>query len=254
MKFNEINPATDLEHNQIRVRLFGNLEMENKFGRMDDVTARNHALTWLTLKYILVNLNRNVDQDELMAFTFEGKPITEQDGAMRTRLKRTRTLLKPLGLDGRNGLILFSDGKFRCNPDFELITDEKEFLNILDRLDNIPADDPAGLVLCTEAMELYRGEYLACTYTDGWLKPYRDHYKREFTKLCEDVMERMAELRTYSAAELLWRRAIAVVPVEDALHQKIFRFLVDNRQRMEIPRYVSQLYLKGASWINDFEY
>ena len=253
-KFNEIDPAVDLEHNQIRVRLFGNLEMDNKYGHMDDVTARCHAITWLTLKYILVNSNRDVDQDEFMAFTFEGKPITEQDGAMRTRLQRTRTLLVPLGLEGRNGLILFSSGKFRINPDFELIIDEKEFTNILDRLDNLPVDAPEGIDLCMEALDLCRGEFLAYTDDSGWLKPYRDHYKRELINLCDDTMERMRALHDYRASELLWRRAAAVIPVDNRVHQDIFRFLVEKRQRHEIPRYVSQLYLKGASWINDFEY
>ena len=254
MKFNEINSAADLAHNEVRVRLFGNLELENRYGKVDDKAARRHALTWITLKYILVNSNRDVDQDELMAFSFEGKPITEQDIAMRTRLQRTRSLLAPLGLEGRNGLILFSNGKFRINPDYELLTDENEFAKIMDRLDNLTADEPEGLEKCIDALELCRGEFLAYTEDSGWLRAYRSHYRREFGHLCTDTMARMRALGDNRASELLWRRAIAVVPVEDALHQDIFRFLVEKRQRHEIPRYVSQLYLKGASWVNDFEY
>ncbi len=254
MKFNEIVPARDLEHNQIRVRLFGNLEMDNRFGSMDDKTARSHAITWITLKYLLVNSNRDVDQDEFMVFASEGKPVTEPEGAMRTRLQRTRSLLIPLGLEGRNGLILFSGGKFRINPDFELITDENEFTKIMDRLDSMPVDDPEGLELCAEALELCRGDYLAYTEDNGWLRAYRSHYRREFSLLCEDAMARMRALGDCRAASLLWRRAIALIPVEKELHQEIFRFLVEKRQRNEIPRYVSQLYLKNASWINDFEY
>ena len=126
MKFNDIKPA-ELENDEILVRLFGELEMENKWGSLDEKTARPHALTWPTLKYLLVNSNRDVDREELLALEYPGKNVTTQDGAMRTRLRRVRDILKPLQLEHIHGLILFGEGKYRINPEYTLLTDEDAF-------------------------------------------------------------------------------------------------------------------------------
>ncbi len=253
MKFNDIKPA-ELAENELLVRLFGDVELENKWGRVTDAGARPHALTWLTLKYLLVNSNRDVDVEEIMSMSYEGKSVTVPEGAMRTRLQRTRGILKPLGLSDMHGLILHNEGKIRINPDFTLISDEKVFERLMGRIGRTELADPEGLSLCGEALELCRGVFMGYTREAAWLKAYQKHYKREFCRLGRETLERMLALDDDGLCALLWRRAIAVVPEEEELHRAVISYMVERGQDLELLRYVSQLAHKGAVWLEDFEY
>lgn len=253
MKFNDIKPA-DLADNEVLVRLFGDVEVENKWGRVNDNSARPHALTWLMLKYLLVNSNRDVDVEEIMSLSYDGKEVNVPEGAMRTRLQRTRTVLKPLKLNDMHGFILHSEGKIRINPDYTLITDEKAFNELLARLDGIGEVDTEGLNICTEALELCRGIYMGYTREAAWLKPYQKHYKRKFVRLCEDTLRRMRALKSDSACALLWRRAIMIVPEAEELHKAVISYMVERGQDIELLRYVSQLAHRGAGWLDEFDY
>ena len=174
MKFNDIRPG-DLAYDEVMVRFFGELEMHNRRGSLDEKSAKPQALTWPTLKYILVNSNRDVEQAELLELECPGKQVTVQAGAMRTRLRRVRDILKPLGLESPRGLILFAEGKYRVNPDYRLLTDEDAFNALRRRAKGLSADSAEGLSLCVEALDICRGVYLGCTRDADWLRPYQEH-------------------------------------------------------------------------------
>jgi len=252
MKFTELRPS-DLEPNELIIRLFGELEISNAQGSLNEKKAKPQALTWPTLKYILVNSNRDVEQHELLALEYPGKTVTARDGAMRTRLRRVRDILRPLGLESTHGLILFSEGKYRVNPDYTLLSDEDAFNLIMRRLGRLEVGDSEGLSLCAEALEICRGVYLGYTRDAGWLRAYQEHYRREFCRLGEQILERMRALDDDGAAGLLWRRAIVVAPEAEALHKAIISFLVERRQETELLRYVSQLSHRGAAWLDGLE-
>ncbi len=254
MKFNDINPAVDLENDEVLVRLFGALEMANREGSLCENKTKPSALTWITLKYLLVNSNRDVEQDELLSLEFPGKTVTVPDGAMRTRLRRVRDLLLPLKLGSMRGLVLYSDGKYSINSDYTLLTDEDAFNILLKRIRSLPAESVEGLELCFEALELCRGTYLGYSGEAKWLEPYREHYRREFCALAEDTLGRMRALGDDGAASLLWRRAIVIAPEDEELHKAIIGYLVERRQELELLRYVTQLSHKGAKWLEAFEY
>jgi len=253
MKFTELKP-TELADNEVIVRVFGDVELENKCGKVSDKSARPHALTWLALKYILVNSGRDVDVDEIMELSYDGKNVTVPEGAMRTRLQRTRSILRPLGLNDMHGLILHNSGKIRINPDYRIHSDEAEFNAILARLGDIGTAEPEGLALCAEALTICRGVYMGYTREAAWLRAYQKHYRRLFVALWEDTLGRMRALGDDGVCGLLWRRAIAVAPEAEELHKATISYMVERGQDTELLRYVSQLAHRGAGWLDEFDY
>ncbi len=252
MRFTNIKPGT-LAEDEILVRVFGEVEIENRHGRIRDLGTRAEALTWRALKYLLVNSNRDVDSEELLEMSYEGKQVTMPDGAMRTRLSRTRALLKPLKLSHMQGLILFGEGRVRISPDYVIHSDEQAFNDLMERIKAADTGNAGGLALCAEALELMRGVYMGHTGRAGWLEGHRDYYRREFVRLGFETLERMRALDTDSACGLLWRRAIVIAPEAETLHRAIVSFMMERRQELELLRYLSQLTAKGAKWLEDFE-
>ncbi len=253
MRFTDIKPGT-LAEDEILVRVFGEVEIENRHGRIRDSATRPEALTWLTLKYLLVNSNRDVEMDELLDMSFFNKQVTMPDGALRTRLSRTRALLKPLKLNHLQGLLLFGVNKLRINPDYSVISDEQAFNTLMWRLKKTADDEPKGLELCTEALEIMRGVYMGYTVSVDWLEAQQKYYREELVRLCFDTLSRMRALGDDSACGLVWRRAMAIAPEAEGLHKAVISFMVERGLELELLRYVSQLAGKGARWLEDFAY
>ena len=252
MKFKDLK-AAQLDDNEIILRLFGEMELENSRGYIDEKKAKPQSLTWPTLKYLLANSNRDVSREELLAIEYPGKNAAAEGGALRTRLRRVRDILAPLGLESIHGLVLFNGGKCRINPDYRFISDEDAFNMLIRAAAKMPPESREGLELCTDALELCRGVYLGYTRDAPWLRPYQEHYRREFSLLASDMLRRMRAVDDDSAAPLLWRRAIAVAPEAESLHREIVHFLIERRLELEMLRYASQLSQKGINWLNDDE-
>ena len=150
-------PATRPE-NEVQVRLLGRIELENVRGKVEENIARQ-SLPWMLLKYLLVSPEREVDLPELLRENVWPCSAREEDeeGSARVRLRRLRESLRPLGLDGKQGLVVFSAGKYALNPDYVLRTDVSEFSELMEKLADCPEEDPEGLQLCRRALELFRG-------------------------------------------------------------------------------------------------
>lgn len=245
----------ETEKYQLRVTLLGMVTLENQWGRVEENPSRQ-SLPWLLMKYLLHNRARAVTQEELLSVLWPDKPQVDGVGASRVRLRRLREALAPLHLDGKSGLVQYAAGKYRLNPRYTLCTDADRFLDLLDRLHACPPEDPAGLPLCVQALELFAGPYLENTAPAGWMTPYRDYFRRAFCTLARDTLDRTLRLKDSQAVPLLCLRAAAIVPEEEDLHRAILRYLVEEKQELELLRYVSRLSHaggEGTRWLKTLE-
>ncbi len=233
----------------LRVRLFGPLELENSWGRVEENRARQ-SRPWLLLKYLLLEPEREVSLAELQSSVWppEGD---EADSAARVRLKRLRESLAPVRLDGREGLILFSAGYYRLNPRYTIDSDAAHFLRLLERIQQLPLDDPAALHLCGDALRLFRGPFLGDTAEAPWLSPHRLYYRRRFTALALDTLARIRALDDLRPMELLCARAAAFAPEEQELHRALIRLLIEKQQELLLLRHISGLTRRGAGWLDE---
>ena len=244
----------DMGDNEVNVRLFGKFEIENRWGKRNEPRA-NRAGSWMLLKYLLANTGREVPGDELLDAILVGGAESESEVNSRVRLTRARKALEPLRLNGaKDGLILFSGGKYSVNSAYEIHTDEKYFLELKRRIKAIPTTEPAGMELCVEAIELFRGPYLDDVHTRPWIDRFRKTYANEFAALGMDTLDRVEALGDARALPLLCRRAVSIAPEAEALHKAIVKFLVEQKEEVELLRYISLLTRTGAEWINEFEY
>jgi len=252
---NPQNIQSDTE-SVVQIKLFGPLQIENNYGIVEENVIRP-GVSWLLLKYILVNLGRDVTEEELGKL-WSDKPGTQDDAAAnRVRLRRLREALAPLHLDNKfGGLVLYGAGRYRINRFYELQLDVDVYDGLLERIARLPAEEPEGLRLCAEALELQRGGYLEFTSDADWLRPYQEHYRKTFVVLAEETLRRMQALGDDSAVSLLCRRAADLVPENADLHRRILGFLMENKKELLILRYISQLSRvdgKGPEWLQSCE-
>ncbi len=246
-------PACDLGTHDVRVRLFGDTELENCHGRV--VSPRSaREKSWLLLKYLLAHRGREVTREELLEKLWTDDSEEQDDNAARVRLSRLRRQLTPLQLNGTKGLILFSYGSYFLNPDYDIYTDEELFTELLRRIKGIPVDDPVGLELCVKALELFRGSYIEHSGAVPVLLEYRKYYDSEFAALARSTVERAAALDDESVMPLLCTRSADIIPEDEALHKSIVSFLVQRKSEVELVRHISHLSFvdgTGAKWLKN---
>lgn len=237
--------TTDL---QLDIRTFGGLELTNRWGHVSENTGRP-ALTWLFLKYLFINRGIPVDMVELLDILWPGQEEAS-DAWFRVRLRRLREALIPLRLDGRNGLVQYSMGKYFLNPDCEINSDEQRFNALVELIRATPLEEPRGLELCMEALDIFRGEYMGERNLAPWLEPLREFYHREFVSLAHSTLSRTMILGDGRAMEKLCARASAIAPEAESLHKAVVGYLVDHKREVELIKYISRLSRGGhAPWL-----
>ena len=236
-----------IEESVVRINLFGQLEIENQWGKVTETRAKQ-SLPWNLLKYLLLKVGNTVSLEELI-----DKGVWPEDGdevAVRVRLRRLREALQPLHLDGKRGLILYRDGEYAINPKYIIKTDADEFLELVERIKRHPIDDPAGLQLVDRALELFRGNYMAQTEDAPWIKTCQDSFKEAFCWLAYHALERIVAKSGDAQIKLLCLRSVELLPEEEILHKGIIQYLVDRKQTTELMRHITSLNQSGkADWL-----
>lgn len=244
-------PAREIPENEVHVRLFGPLELENRWGRVTE--SPRSSLSWLLLKYLLLDPERRVPREEVRQALWNSEADIDHDGAARVRLRRLRGALTPLHLDGTSGLVLYAGGMYYLNPCYDIITDEERFRNCMAAVRSLPPTDPDGLAAAREALELFRGPFLEQTEAP-WLEVYRAACRREFAVLARSALERSAALEDDRAVPLLCKRAVLLAPEDEALHRAVIRHLMERGRELELARYIAKLSRGGrAPWLTETE-
>lgn len=237
---------------EVRVKLFGNFEIENNLGRVAEDSPKRSALTWLLLKYMVINRGREVDQEELLGTIWPDERGTNAENAARVRLNRLRAFLKPLALDGRHGLILYQAQKYFLNPLYTIRTDADEFTELMARLRSCPVESPPGLELCQKALELFRGPFLKHTKQDFWFAGIQESYHDEFNFLAFNTVERIQATGNDAPLTLLSQRALDILPDNMELHKAILSCFLQHGREAERKRHTTLLMRTGvvSNWLN----
>lgn len=245
----EWNTSSDHE---VRVRLFGQFELENHLGRVAEGNPRTVNLSWPLLKYLLVNRGREVDQDELLGTIWPERYGPEAENAARVRLNRLRAYLKPLDLSGRHGLVLYHERKYALNLSYDIRTDADEFDGLMAGIRRCPPEDPRGLELCGRALELYRGPYLKDTKRDFWFDAVQKYYSEEFSYLAFNTADRILSVGNDKCLPLLSGRALELLPADLELHKAILNCYAHFGHEAERKRHTVQLMRADviAGWLS----
>ena len=236
---------TNIKENEVHVRFFGALEIENQRGCIvETLSSPSHSNVWGMLKYLLANAGRAVSQSELSKQAL-GAEEEESGNAIRSRLNRVRKLLDPLQLGGVNGLIIYYFEQYIFNPEYTIYTDADRFNLLMRQVRKLPPEDPQGLAVCAEALELFRGQFLEHTRDAEWLRTYQEAYKKEFEALAKSTLERLRIFDDDKAIDLLINRAPQILPEAEELHKAIVAYLVEKKMTIEVIKYVACLTRDG---------
>ncbi|HEY0868285.1 MAG TPA: AAA-like domain-containing protein [Fimbriimonas sp.] len=154
----------------------------------------------------------------------------EELDTVRSRLRQTlSSLRRTLESPGASSTPLLVADRAEVRPDLSLVeTDVEDFHSLLKRAEH--CEDPRGRAHClSQAIDLYRGDFLA-SYHEDWILVERDQMRELFRTALRRLTESLREIGEIDAAIDTSHRAIAVDPLREDAHCDLMRLYLEAQR------------------------
>ena len=173
------------------------------------------------ISFLALHRNQIASPQKLIELLW-GNDSANPENALRITIHRARNILDALFENAGHTLILQKDGGYLWNSDVALELDCERFDELCR---SCAASVEERITEATEALSLYRGEFLPRQSSDIWVIPLGTHYHNLFLAITQEASALLSEQKRYEEAALLCRRAIASEPYHEPLHQTLIQLL-----------------------------
>ena len=220
----------------IHVTTFGEFSMEFNGHRISD--ADDHSKKpWLLLEYLILFRNREISPEELSEAVWGSRDSTNPAGALKTLMHRTRKLLEPLEYPPRQ-LIPHRCGSYAWTKEPETSVDIDLFENLAAAALDTSEDPDNRLECCLEALDLYRGDFLAGSGCQSWIIPLSAYYRNMCRRLLLLTVSLLTEREDYPRIIGICEKGLTIFPHdEELLYSLIFSLYRCGRQTEALDRY-----------------
>lgn len=199
-----VPPEQLLAHNDVLIKLFGNLEIYTYKGKMkeDDLKSPKGCRV---LVYLLLNRHRSMSSRELVDSIW---PEEESDSAVnniRSLLYRLRQNTEILLDEGH--LIETTTNGYQLNSSLNITTDCMQFDEYCVAAENVSGVD-SKIELLKKAVALYRGSLFSSATAETWLIPFETQYHMKYISIMNELLglidrtDNHSELYQYSVMAL----------------------------------------------------
>ncbi len=206
---------------RIKIRTLGEFSLEANGILLSDGGTRSRK-AWNLLAYLLCNREHSIPQRKLIELLWNNDSNSSNpENALRITLHRLRSMLDQLWAGAGRELILYKDGGYCWNPDFEVDLDYERFEALC--LGKIPEEQQLDYYL--QALDLYKGIFLPNYSSELWVIPLATHFHNLYLQLSMETGELLAQQQLYDKAISICRQAVNAEPYHEQLHQLFIRLL-----------------------------
>lgn len=173
------------ERLDLKVKMFGKAEI---IYRGTDILSNRHTAT-KAIRLLLILLyhgEEGIARTRLLEELYGREDMADSANNLRVTVHRLKKMLEEAGLPAYD-YIMTKGGVYRWNAPIETIVDAHEFQRLLEEAEE-KEDDAQRAECITEAVELYRGEFLSQMSGDEWVLMenirYKNLYENALRWLC----------------------------------------------------------------------
>ncbi|AEB12582.1 BTAD domain-containing putative transcriptional regulator [Marinithermus hydrothermalis] len=184
---------------------------------------------WQLLKILVAHWKRPLHREELAERLW---PEAPPEQAVRHLHVLVHALRKGLEPDPRSPRVIKSEGEtYRFDPEVPYFLDVERFETLVREGDR--KEGPAALEAYRQALELYRGEFMAEEVYSDWCDLDRSYYREQAQRALAgtaEILERLGRAREAIAA---YRRMLTLDPWREEAYRGLLRILVREGERAE---------------------
>ena len=204
---------------QLKIRMFGEFSLQMGDKRISDRDSRSRKV-WMILAYLICRWDRTVSQSELIGLIWGDDPASDNpENVLKVTLHRVRATLDKLWPGAGHELIQRREDGYRWNREIPAWRDTEEF-------EALCAARVESVENRLKALALYQGEFLQRQATGTWVIPIAAHYQNLYLQTTLEAGQMLMARGDYSQAAQICRRAIAMEPYHEGLHQMLMEALM----------------------------
>lgn len=215
---------------KIIVKMFGEFSIQIGKNKITNLKGRTKRV-WLLIQYLISRRYQPVALSQLLADIWDDKTCGDPENALKNLVYRARVLLHELSDDNRHQLIIFMNGTYLWNNQYECEVDSEQFERFCREAENggTPAKKKIGLY--RKALALYTGEFLPKSKYSKWAVVQGTRYAELYLKSVESLCALQNSRQQFSNVISVCRQALRFFPYEETVHKLLMEAYVNDGQR-----------------------
>lgn len=208
----------------LKIYCFGGLKIYKDDQPITTLLKKTQAF----LAYLTVERKASLPRDKLCAMFWPESGEMQAKYNLRYTLWVLRTGLGfPEGPNYEFVLSFRDECQFNTEANYWLDTEEFEKKIILAK--NLEIDDSARIEYLTEAVNLYRGDFLDGFFIkkswefENWQRIQRERFFLEYTRTVANLADLLIDRKEYQKVVTLYNKSLLISPVQEEFHQGLIR-------------------------------
>lgn len=180
---------------------------------------------WRLFKYIITNRTTPIPTEKLIDLLWPEGDVDNPIKALYTLVYRLRVILNE-HFDTKQEFIIFQHNSYIWNKNSDYWFDAEEFEALFKRANEPDYNNRSRIEVYNRAFELYHGDYLSESYSESWVFPSSNYYKRMYTSTIIKLSELCAKENDYHSIVNYCEKAVEFDPFDENLHATLIGALV----------------------------
>lgn len=207
----------------VNVRLFDKLEITMGGVSLGEAEMRSQQL--VRLFSLLIRNRQTGSSAQQLAEGLWGGEVRDPANALKNLIYRLRKLIEKTW--GRRDFILTGKGLYQINPKIRMEVDMERFEALLEEAERT-ADDSRRRTLLQQALDLYRGRYLADHEDDPSIIFLQNYYRDRYLEAVQTLTSLYEAERMHPETSQVCERALLIEPKEGLLHCILLRAYIGD--------------------------
>ena len=221
----------------LRVNMLGRLEVINSIGVLNDDNIRSEMVTRL-FSYFLCHRDKMISVLELSDVLWPDDRSENPTGALKNLIYRLRNIVK--NTLGNSDFILTGRGTYFWNKNIKVELDVEQFEQYVYEAKISNRTDDENVKLYSEAVRLYKGQFLPKMSSDHWVIPLVTYYHSLYLRTVKDLASLLEKKGRYEEVLGICTQAIDIDPLDEKLHYYFIKALIgQGKQNLAIEHYTA---------------
>ena len=194
--------------------------------RKTQIDSKGHSRKiWSLVEYLIFSGKDAAPFEELIELLWPDGGAEDPLATLRLLVHRARNELDGFGIFGGTQMIVRHDRAYSWNREVPMKTDVEMFDQLYNKSRHGGA--AARLEALMEATDLYRGRFLEKSAQRQWVMVLDTYYHSKYIAICKEAINILTELdHPWDIIELC-KRAVALDPYVEPLHEAFIKALID---------------------------
>ena len=208
---------------RLYIRMLGEFSLRFGENNISDNNTRAKKV-WQLLAYLICQKERIVPRQEIIQLLWgDDSSSSNPENTLKITFHRARTLLDQLWPTAGHDLILRQEGGYKWNTEIPTEVDIEQFESLSQKTGTAEEQLEAAL----SALSLYQGDFLYKLSSESWVIPISTHFHNLYIQTILLACPLLSSSGHHEKTVEICRRAIALEPYHEPLHQQLIRSLLD---------------------------